>query len=313
MSSIRIDHAADASYCTSPRAGAAANRLFPKENVVMQRIITLVALCAICQAPVQSHGDDQPDKPATLARQILQDKKHQVFVNVRMIEVSSTRMREAGLNFPELARPVSQGDQDPSSDGHSHVSGLLGIANPDNPLFALLDDLQKKGLAKTASEPTLVAVSGCEAYFASGGQVPILNQRVNGKLTTEFAKFGSEIMLTPAVLDGGRIQLNVKSRFAELDKSLEASIGGRIVPGLKVRECQASADLASGDTMVLGGMPNNVVEYSNRDGGVFAQVVEKELLVLVTPRLTDAQPAEEAKSEANRTSRVAPDSSATTK
>ncbi len=258
----------------------------------MRRIVTLIAILAICHAPAQSRGDDQPDKPATLARQILQDKKQQVLVNVRMIEVSLTKMREVGLKFPELTgSALSKGDGKPSSDDHSQTPGLIGIVNPGHPLFAFLDVLQKKVVAKTIAEPTLITVSGRDAYFASGGQVPILQQRVNGKLSTEFAKFGSEVTLTAEDLGGGRIRLNVKPRFAELDKSLEVSVGGRMVPGLKVRECQASADLASGDTMVLGGMPNKVLEYANRDGIVVEQIYETEMLMLVTPRLVDAPSA----------------------
>jgi pilus assembly protein CpaC len=267
----------------------------------MTRAIISLSFIVATVAALQSRGDDQPDKPATLARQILQDKKQQVLVSVRMIEVSLTKMREAGLKYPELTgSPQSKGEGKPSSDDYSHVPGLLGIVNPGHPLFAFLDDLQKKKVvAKTIAEPTLITVSGRAACFASGGQVPILQECVNGKLSTEFANFGSEVSLTAEDLGGGKIRLNVKPRFAELDKSLEISVGGRIVPGLKVRECQASADLASGDTMVLGGMPNNVLEYTNRDGIIVNQFNETEMLVLVSPRLID--PSEkDAKSVANR-------------
>jgi pilus assembly protein CpaC len=281
---------------------------------VTRAIISLSFIVATAAA-FQSRGDDQPDQPATLARQILRDSKQQVFVSVRMIEVSLTKMREAGLKYPELTgSPSCKGDEKPPSDDHSHNSGLLGIVNPGHPLFAFLDELQKKKVvAKTIAEPTLITVSGRDAYFASGGQVPILQERVNGKLSTQFAKFGSEVNLTPAVLDGGRIRLNVKSRFAELDKSLEISVGGRIVPGLKVRECQASTDLASGDTMVLGGMPKNVVEYSHRDGVVVEQINETEMLVLVTPSLVESPPGKEMKSVTPNTTRDASASSTTTR
>jgi Flp pilus assembly secretin CpaC len=283
----------------SPARSRRGKSTISQEDIVMQRIVTLVALCAIFHTPAQSRGDDQPNQPAPFIQQGLRVDKQQVLVRVRMIEVSLTKMREAGLKYPELAgSPLSKGDGKPSSDGHSHMPGLIGIASPGHPLFAFLDDLQKEGLAKTVAEPALITVSGRQANFLSGGQIPILNQRVNGNLSTEFAEFGSEVNLKPEVLDGGRIRLNVKSRFAELDKSLEVSAGGRIVPGLRVRECQASADVASGDTMVLGGMPDNVIEYTNRHGTVLEQTNEKETLALVTPRLIDPN-EQDGKSVAN--------------
>jgi pilus assembly protein CpaC len=267
----------------------------------MQRIVTLVALCAIFQAAVQSRGDDQPDQPATLARQILRDTKRQVLVNMRMIEVSSTRMREAGLDFPEVTRSLLiKADDDRSSADHSHIPGLLGVVNPGHPLFAFLDDLQKKGLAKTLAEPALITVSGREAYFASGGQVPILQQRVNGKLSTEFAKYGSEVNLKPEDLGGGRIRLNVKPRFAELDKSLEISSGGRTVPGLNVHEFQATCELASGETMVMRMTTNKVISTQGKGNRVNEDFVEMQMLVLVTPRLIDPPAAKDAKSAPNR-------------
>ncbi len=266
----------------------------------MQRIVTLVALCAIFQAAVPSRGDDQPGRPVTLARQILTDTKRQVLVNVRMIEVSSTRMREAGLDFPEVTRSLLiQGHDDRSAADHSRF-GLFGVVDPGHPLFAFLDDLQKKGLAKTLAEPALVTVSGREAYFASGGQIPVLQQRINGKLSTEFAKFGSEVNLKPEDVGGGRIRLNVKPRFAELDKSLEISSGGRTVPGLNVRECQATCELASGETMVMRMTTNKIVSTHGKGNGVHDEPVEMQTLVLVTPRLIDPPTEKDPKSAANR-------------
>jgi hypothetical protein len=276
------------------RAFASRHVDYFKRSVIMQRIFAIAAICAIFHAPFQSRGDDQP---ATLARLILRDEQQkQVLVNVRMIEVSLTKMREAGLNYPELTgSPLNNDDTKSSADDHSHAPVLLGIVKPSHPLFAFLDDLQKKVLAKTIAEPALITLVGRDACYNSGGQLPILQQRVNGNLSTEFATFGTELTLKSEALEGDRVRLTVKPRFAELDKSLEVSVGGRIVPGLNVRECQASAELASGDTMVLRGMPNKVVEHSSRHGKVIESVVEKELLVLVTATLSDIPTATRAK------------------
>jgi hypothetical protein len=263
----------------------------------MTRAIVCLSFILASVAAVQSRGDDQPDQPATLARLILRDKQQrQVLVKARILEVSLTKMREMGLKYPEIADSAqSNDDLKPSSDDRSHKPELLGIVSPGHPLFAFLDDLQKKSVAKTIAEPTLISLTGRDAYFASGGQVPILKQRVNGNLSTEFAKLGSEVTLKSEALGGDRVRLTVKPRFAELDKSLEVSVGGRIVPGLNVRECQASAELDSGDTMVLRGMPNKVVEHSSRHGKVIESMVEKELLVLVTATLSDVPTATGAK------------------
>jgi Flp pilus assembly secretin CpaC len=280
----------------------------------MTRAIISVAFLIATTAASQSRGDDQPDQPATLARQILRDKQQrQVLINVRMIEVSLTKMREMGLNYPWLTdSPQTKDDAKPSSDDQSKWPGLLvqqrtgavtpgiGIANPT--VIAFLEDLQKKGLTKTIAEPTLIALIGRDAYFHSGSQVPILQQRVNGKLSTEFATIGSELTFKCEALGGDRIRLTVKSRFAEFDKTLEVSTGDRVVPGLNVRQCGASAELASGDTVVLGGMPNKVIESTRRHGKVTESVVEKELLVLVTAKLIDAPVGQDAVSIANRPS-----------
>ena len=132
-----------------------------------------------------------------------------------------------------------------------------------------------------------------------------------------FRKFGTQLDLVPLVLSGERIRLEIRSRISELDEALAVEIGGRRIPGLRVREVSTGCELENGQSLLFAGLieQRKVAEKApaanlaaDAEGPAKEPPTETvELIVVVTPTLVEALPpqkqrvasAEPASSERN--------------
>jgi Flp pilus assembly secretin CpaC len=243
----------------------------------------------------QAQLDTLQAQVAALRR--LTHTEQQVLVDVHMIEISRTKLREAGLKLPDL-NEANRAAKDPSQPVEKSRGGaVLGIIDSDHELFAFLDELRAKGIAKTLAEPAILTVSGRPAFFSSGGEFPFL-QRQSGDATIDFKQYGTQVNLVPLALGNDMLRLEFKARVSEIDEQLSVNAGGLKVPGLHVRECDTGVEFASGQTVVVGGIiePGNHAATTEKSpekapSGKPAEPIETpqetELLVLVRARLVD--------------------------
>ena len=103
-------------------------------------------------------------------------------------------------------------------------------------LELLLDAFETKGLARTLSEPNLVALSGQEAKFLAGGELPIPVVDEDGGITISYKPFGVELQFTPRVVDGNLINLEINSAVSAIDETITVSNGGFSIDGFTRRE-----------------------------------------------------------------------------
>ena len=200
----------------------------------------------------QAQLDALQSQVAALRR--LTHTEQQVLVDVRMIEISRTRMREAGLQLPPLNPNANSTAKNPSRAGDK-ASGIsvLGAIDPGHELFALLEELRAKGIAKSLAEPSLLTVSGRPAYFASGGELPFL-QKQSGAATIDFKRVGTQINLVPIALGNNKLRLEFKASVSEINDQVSVNVGGVQMPGLNIRECDTAVEFASGQTVVVCGL-----------------------------------------------------------
>lgn len=249
----------------------------------------------------------------------------QVLLQVRVMEVSRTKLRSLGIDFADLTRTGDFVGQSVSgllaaSSGATFdvpSGGMLpsaatgptggqtfqfGIVEPGNSFFGVIEALQQKNLAKILAEPNLVTVSGRPAFFNVGGEFPILVPQSLGTVSIQFRRFGTQVDFVPIVLGNGIIRLEVRPRVSEPDSALSVVINGTNVPALKVREVETGVEMRAGQTLAIAGLVQNRLEASSRGlpflsdlpwiGAAFGrrreQTNEIELLILVTPQLVEA-------------------------
>lgn len=239
-----------------------------------------------------------------------------VVLNVKLMEVSRTKLRALGFDWAELNGGdfVVQGLGDGVSGvlkaltpNNGTVTGTggatvgFGIVNANNQFFGFLEALRRYDLLKVLAEPRLVAESGSPASFNVGGEFPIVVPQSLGTTTIQFRQYGTRVDFLPMVLSNGAVRLHVRSEVSELDPTRGVMLNNYQVPGIRNRSVDTAVELRPGQTLALAGLLQQQTEAQNRGVPVLAdlpwvgaafrrvthQVNEVELLIMVTPEYAD--------------------------
>jgi pilus assembly protein CpaC len=175
---------------------------------------------------------------------------------------------------------------------------FFGAASPF-PFNVTLSMLEQSGLAKVLAEPTLVTLSGQEAKFLAGGEIPVPLSSALGQVTVQWKKFGIQLAFTPTVLDEGTINLKLASEVSDIDPNNGIQASGMFIPGLTSRQAEATLRMGDGQSFAMAGLMSDKVRSTVNEvpwlgsipiiGALFRSSnylrQETELLVVVTARL----------------------------
>lgn len=163
-----------------------------------------------------------------------------------------------------------------------------------------LQALERDGLFKLLAEPNLVAISGEQAEFLAGGEIPIPVPQGGGTsntVTIEYKPFGVAVKFRPFVLAENRIRMEVSPEVSELDAANALKFNGFTVPAISTRRAKTTVELAPGESFMIAGLIKDQTR-SNIDqlpgvkelpilGALFRstefQRNETELVIAVTP------------------------------
>jgi pilus assembly protein CpaC len=152
------------------------------------------------------------------------------------------------------------------------------------------------------AKPTLVAISGQEAQFLSGGEFPFPIPQAFGVITIQYKKFGVGLAFTPTVLSNNRISMAVSPEVSELDFNNALVIQGFTVPSITTRRATTVVDLADGQSFAIAGLLRDTVREQVQKfpflgdipvlGTLFRssrfQKNQTELVIIVTPHFVKA-------------------------
>lgn len=230
----------------------------------------------------------------------------QIRVELQVVEINRTALRHLGIEYPALSSPDPM--QAPGivfgQIENPATGGVSGFAQR-TPIKAVLQAMEQKNLARTLSAPSAVVLSGQEARFNVGGEIPIpvatIAPGVGTTTAVEFRPFGLVLSVTPTVEPNGKINLRVNTEVSELDITIAVNIAGALIPGTRIRKASTQVELASGETLVMSGLVQriqqeivNKVPFLSKIpilGELFTsrkfQQGETELAILVTPVLIE--------------------------
>ena len=223
----------------------------------------------------------------------------QVNLEVRVLEAQRDAVRQLGIEWSGSIGGVSingggGGENNPASAAASFSSFAASVLAGGVSLTATINALEEKGLVRTLAEPNLTTLSGVKASFLAGGQIPIRINDNNGNATLSYRDFGVRLIFTPAVLDGGRIQIHLTPEVSGLNGF---SASGD--PIFTTRNLDATVELRDGQSFSVAGLLQNETKLNQNQlpwignvpvlGALFKssgyQKNETELVVIVTPRL----------------------------
>jgi len=230
----------------------------------------------------------------------------QVMLKVTVAEIQRTIAKQLGLTSSSIAGSWGTFTQDnPFAINGPIASGALKLANPTSSITANIQAFERYGVTRILAEPTVSAVSGENATFMVGGQIPIPGPPTvcPGSTSTIcsggaiYQNYGVALNFTPVVLAEGRILLHLSTEVTDIDYTKQVTIQGVPTPGLLTRKNATSVELPSGGSIasagllqtqtsqVINGLPGLMnlpvlgALFRSRD----FQKQETELLIAVTP------------------------------
>ena len=171
------------------------------------------------------------------------------------------------------------------------------------------------GLVKILAEPNIMAISGQEGQFLSGGQLYIPVPQSSGVggsvITLQQVNYGIGVRFTPTVLSGNKISLKVRPEVSQPSSNgfTVAAPGAAtsVIPQIITRQASTTVQLQDGQTLAIGGLlSENIVEIVSAFpflanipviGALFRSssfsAGRSELVIIVTPHIVkplDAKP-----------------------
>jgi pilus assembly protein CpaC len=237
------------------------------------------------------------------------EAKPTILIKAKLIEVKKSALRDIGIDWADVAAGPIFGTLDEFvTNEHFRivpdaVKGLDGLPlnlGTNNHYFAMttivdsmINLLVNNGDARLLAEPTLTCISGGQADFLVGGEVPIPVQNQDGALNVIFKQFGIILKVEPQANDEGLIRTKVGVEVSSVDKAIQV-LG---IPGFATRKTNTEMNVQTGETMVVAGL------FSAEDAKTVVKVPglgqipilgelfksrqfrrgESELVVLVTP------------------------------
>jgi pilus assembly protein CpaC len=264
----------------------------------------------------------------------------QVMLEVKIVEVSKNLLDRFGIDYSRLLSSsggasvlsgifggapavlgLLSGSLDFAGNATGAIAGPLGRAGAvisapaqvagagarsGNGTFLGINAQKQDGLIRVLAEPNIMAISGQQAGFNSGGRIYIpvpQGGAAGGATTLEEKQFGVILKFTPTVLDGTRVNLKLLSEVSELSQSGASftTSGGAtaVLPTITARTVETTVQLNDGQSFAVAGLiKNNITEVVTRFpglgdiplfGALFRstefQKSQTELIFVVTPRL----------------------------
>jgi pilus assembly protein CpaC len=244
--------------------------------------------------------------------------RDQVMLKVSVAEIRRDIAKQLGLtsstwgSFTQYNPFAINGNI--ASNPSTNLPTQLTLSSPGNTVNATLQAYERYGVSRILAEPTVTAISGENAKFTVGGQIPVPSSPIcatNGTVTNcspggvTYQAYGVTLNFSPVVLSAGRILLHIATEVTELDYQTSAVIQNVSVPGLRTRKNETTVEVPSGGSIasagflqtttqqVINGLPGAMnlpilgALFRSRD----YQRNETELMIIITPYLMKATSA----------------------
>jgi pilus assembly protein CpaC len=234
------------------------------------------------------------------------DHLPQVLIEVKIAEIDKAISDSLGLQVQgsNFSFNMLNGATAPLGFA-ANATGTVGTTN------AWLQAQINSGLIKILAEPNIMAISGQEGEFLSGGivflPVPQSSGTGGAVITLQAQNYGVGVKFTPTVLSEGRINLKVSPQVSEVNTTgitVTSGTSTTVLPSITTRQASTTVQLYDGQSFAIGGlMKNNVAEVISAFpglanlpviGALFRSASFKadrsELLIVVTPHIVQPVP-----------------------
>lgn len=276
---------------------ATINRLVPGSRVQVQSFASSVVL----SGDVQS-GDDM-DKAIAIAAQFVGGEANvtsvlnvaggqQVALKVTVAEIKREDARELGINLSGTLTmgALNLGLNSAQTDLTNGYSG--DFSQGSFAIDAALNAMESRNAVRLLAEPVLTAMSGQQADFHVGGELPITTTSADGETTTEYKQYGIQLSFTPTVRSNGLVGLEIDTEVSE----------PQLNNTLNTRRASTTVELQAYQTLAIAGLIDERLRRQVSQlpglgnipilGALFRSYEyvseQTELVILVTPMIAQA-------------------------
>ncbi|MBI3923652.1 MAG: BON domain-containing protein [Armatimonadetes bacterium] len=233
-------------------------------------------------------------------------KTRQVRIDVMIVEIGLNKVKDLGFapadvfggggGYISLKAAV---------EAHANSDGLRGaFGSTDGGIASTLKLLQTRKQAKILSAPSTTVLSGKQADFKVGGEIPLplVTTSANGNTqSVEFKDFGIQLNVKPTVSGDKDVNMVLKTEVSGVDETRPAVfVAGTAVPAFSTKSAQTEVLVKDGETLIIGGLIDHKITKSLTTipglskipilGELFTsrsfQRQETEMVIFVTPRVS---------------------------
>ena len=243
----------------------------------------------------------------------------QILVRAKIIDIDRIASKSLGVEWGTGGTTAARGGSAYTFQPQPILFGQTAAVNTPNssllgggslsrisPLAAQLNALVTENKARVLSEPSLIVLDGCEGSILVGGEIPIPvaqsssgTQGATASVAIEYKPYGVRLLVGAALVGDDVIQLTVTPEVSELDYGAGLQLSGFSVPALTVRRATSTLQMASGETLVIGGLYRNTLSRQVNRIPLLSQIPvlgeffkntttrkeESELLILIEPEI----------------------------
>jgi pilus assembly protein CpaC len=187
-------------------------------------------------------------------------KRSMIELGVEIMEIDTSSAMRAGAAWASLTG---------AGNGVLPNGVAVNESGPDSvfrfgtfsrsPLEAHLQLLIDRGKARILAKPKLLAVSGEQASFLAGGEVPYVVENGIGNSRVEWKPYGVRLSVKPAADTEGNIRASLRAEVSGLDATNGVPIGNGdvVVPAMRTRWAETTVYMRGGTTLVIAGLMQN--------------------------------------------------------
>jgi TonB family protein len=189
-----------------------------------------------------------------------------VQIDVEVLEISKNALEDLGFKWVSTIDDSSSSGIKWTEQGWDESGGFkqdiyklfrLSRIWDRGAISAQLNLIISQGKGRVLSRPKLVCLSGKEASFLVGGEIPVVTSTsVSGGISVnvEYKDYGILLEISPTVKSENFIQAVLNTEVSGIDEAKSVTVSGMYVPAFSKRTAKTELFLKEGQAVFLAGL-----------------------------------------------------------
>lgn len=179
-----------------------------------------------------------------------------VQIDAQILEITHDDLKNLGLAYQTAVTLTDDAGKKLNKLGDMFATSMWTRSKLDITINMLVKDSK----ARILSQPKVVCLSGKEAEFLVGGQVPVVTTTVSSTGTAtsvQYKNYGINLKIKPIVKEDSNIFTSIETEVSEIDKGNAITAGGISIPAFLTRNATTELYLKDGQSVIIAGLIKN--------------------------------------------------------